>query len=66
MTGQRVPLRTVAEWQFKSEFAYRSPFADDLVEALFTSPSGRQVTQSAFYDGNATWKVRFNPGADYS
>ena len=62
MTGQTVPLRTVAEWQFKSEFAYRSPFADVLVEALFTSPSGRRVKQPAFYDGSATWKVRFNPG----
>lgn len=62
MTNRTVSLRTVAEWHFTSSLDYASPFADVLVEATFTAPSGRRVTQPAFYDGNGVWKVRFNPG----
>lgn len=62
MTDKTVSLRTVAEWHFTSSREYASPFADVLVEAIFTDPSGRRVTQPAFYDGNRVWKVRFNPG----
>ena len=62
MTSNSVALRTVAEWQFASDRQYESPFADVLVEAAFTSPSGRRLLQPAFYDGGGIWKVRFNPG----
>jgi Domain of unknown function (DUF5060)/Protein of unknown function (DUF4038) len=62
MTERTVSLRTVAEWHFSSAKEYASPFADVLVEAIFTSPSGHRLAQPAFYDGNGVWKVRFNPG----
>jgi hypothetical protein len=54
--------RTVGEWSLTSTRRYQSPFADVLVEAEFTSPSGARLTMPGFYDGNGTWKVRFNPG----
>lgn len=64
--SKRVAYRTVGEWAIESsrDYAadYRSPFADVLVEADFTSPSGKVLTIPGFYDGKGTWRVRFNPG----
>ncbi len=57
-----VPYRTVAEWTLSSSRAYASPFADIAVDVTFTSPSGRDMRVPAFYDGDGTWRVRFNPG----
>ena len=37
------------------------PFADVVVDAVFYGPSGRTFTVPAFYDGEATWRVRFSP-----
>ena len=59
---QTLRQRTVGEWSFTSGQSYASPFADVLVEAVFTGPDGREAVMPAFYDGNATWRVRFNPG----
>ncbi len=55
-------IRTVGEWAFTSARAYYSPFADVQVDGLFTSPSGKVLTMPAFYDGDGTWRLRFNPG----
>ena len=57
-----LPLRSVGEWTLRSERNYGNPFADVLVEATFTSPSKRTHTVPAFYGGNHTWRVRYNPG----
>src|SRR5258708_4001580 len=54
--------RTVGEWAVTSTRTYYSPFADVLVEAVFTSPSGPGLTMRGFYEGDRLWKVRFNPG----
>jgi hypothetical protein len=54
--------RTVGEWSFQSGTVYKEPFADVIVDAIFTAPSGQSVTVPAFYDGENTWRVRFNPG----
>src|SRR5687767_14465516 len=58
----QMPYRTVGEWQLSSARTYASPFADVRVDALFLSPSGAEARVPAFYDGNGTWRVRFNPG----
>lgn len=61
----KVAYRSVAEWSLKSSRDYtanhRSPFADVLVEADFTGPSGETRTVPGFFDGDGTWRVRFNP-----
>ena len=57
----RVPFRTVGEWAFRSGRQYANAFADVTVDAVFTSPSGKTLTQPAFHDGDGVWKVRFNP-----
>ena len=63
---KKVAYRTVGEWEIRSSRDYaanhRSPFADVLVEADFTSPSGAIHTMPGFYDGKGVWRVRFNPG----
>jgi hypothetical protein len=65
---QSLARRTVGEWELNSshDYAanYRSPFADVLVEAQFTSPSGQTLTQPGFYDGGNVWRFRFNPGEE--
>ncbi|MGQ9486610.1 MAG: DUF5060 domain-containing protein [Armatimonadota bacterium] len=44
-----------------SERIYANPFADVTPEAVLSAPSGRKVTAFGFYDGDATWRVRFMP-----
>ena len=57
-----LPLRTVGEWTVTTDRPYANPFADVAVEGTFIGPSGRELTILAFYDGEGTWRVRFNPG----
>ncbi|MCC5973085.1 MAG: DUF4038 domain-containing protein [Rubellimicrobium sp.] len=54
--------RTTGEWSVRSGCAYSNPFADVEVDADFTAPSGKVLTMPAFFDGDGTWRVRFNPG----
>ncbi|HEY63536.1 MAG TPA: DUF5060 domain-containing protein [Caldilineae bacterium] len=58
---EKVPYRSVHEWTVQSERAYENPFTDVRVDATFTAPSGRTFTIPGFYDGEHTWRVRFNP-----
>lgn len=57
-----LPRRTVGEWAFRGGKRYSNPFVDLTIDAIFTSPSGARFTVPAFYDGDDTWRVRFNPG----
>ena len=41
--------------------AYANPFTDVALEGTFTSPSGKQIEVSGFYDGGQTWRLRFMP-----
>ena len=59
--SERVEQRTVGEWAFRAERGYPAPYADVHLDAIFIAPSGRTATMPAFYDGDATWRVRFNP-----
>jgi hypothetical protein len=56
-----LPYRAVGEWTMSSGRSYASPFADVQVDGVFTAPSGRESRMPAFYDGDGTWRVRFNP-----
>ena len=49
------------EQQFTSAKAYRNPFQEVRLTITFTSPSGQQHTTEGFWDGGATWRVRFAP-----
>lgn len=40
---------------------YANPFRDVRLTATFRHESGRSVTVNGFYDGGATWRVRFMP-----
>ncbi|MET9270933.1 DUF4038 domain-containing protein [Kribbella sp. NPDC003557] len=59
---------TVETWRsleipLTAEAAYADPFNDVQVTATFRGPQGRVVSRPAFWDGGATWKVRFAPPA---
>lgn len=51
----------VFEAKFKSDCNYVDPFRDVILNCTFRSPSGREVTVQAFWDGDFVWKVRFMP-----
>jgi hypothetical protein len=57
-----VRRREVAEWEFRSHQHYDSPFCDVAVDGIFTAPSGAVLKMPAFYDGDGTWRLRFNAG----
>jgi hypothetical protein len=61
-TPATVACRSVGEWALHSDRQYENPFADLSVEGVFESPSGASFRIPAFYDGDATWRLRFNPG----
>ena len=56
---RNVPANTVAEWAFTSRKAYADPFNDITLDAVFTTPDGRQQRVPAFWDGGQTWRVRY-------
>jgi hypothetical protein len=58
---QTLSHRTAGEWVLQSQRPYANPFIDVLVEATFTGPSGKAFTLPGFYDGENTWRIRFNP-----
>ena len=56
----------VQQWQaveivLTSSVTYTDPFQDVDVTATFTRPGSKAITRPAFWDGGATWKVRFAP-----
>jgi len=60
-TPKTISYRTVGEWTLQSKTPYKNPFINVTVDATFTSPSGEKFTVPGFYDGEDTWRVRFNP-----
>lgn len=56
-----LPYRTVGEWSLTTAHPYANPFLDVRVLATFTTPSDKAITIPGFYDGDGTWRVRFNP-----
>ena len=63
MTDLNYPVRSVVELSFQSSKSYPNPFIDVKLDGFFTAPDGKIARIPAFYDGDQTWKVRFNPGA---
>jgi len=56
----------VQRWQaveitLTSSVTYENPFQDVDVTAIFTGPDKKTILRPAFWDGGATWKVRFAP-----
>jgi len=49
------------EATFESPASYQNPMRDVELHVEFTSPSGKKTTVPGFWDGAATWKVRFSP-----
>ena len=63
---ERNPVLTTAPWRtveitVESERSRPNPYLDVEVTATFTGPAGEVVRRPAFWDGGATWRVRFAP-----
>jgi len=56
-----VEYNRLLELTFSTKIEYSNPFAEIDVDCTFRSPSGREVTMPAFYDGGSVWRVRFTP-----
>jgi hypothetical protein len=63
MQPQSIKRRQVAEWSFHSQKQYENAFADIAVDVVFSGPGGLSKRLPAFYNGENTWIVRFNPPA---
>jgi len=66
--SREVPLWGRFETQIINERGYSNPFRDVVLNAVFTSPTGRSVKFSGYYDGDGSggqngnvWKLRFMP-----
>jgi Protein of unknown function (DUF4038)/Domain of unknown function (DUF5060)/Putative collagen-binding domain of a collagenase len=65
-TAETIETHEVRRWEMH-EFLLRgqsqadNPFRDAALTGEFTSPSGKVVTVSGFYDGEDTWRLRFTP-----
>ncbi len=57
----RVPKWKVFEVEFKSQYDYKDPLRDVTLNLILKSPSGREVTIEAFWDGGSVWRTRFMP-----
>lgn len=57
------PILSIFETAFTSDRAYPDPIRDLSLSVTFTGPGGEEVTVPAFWDGDATWRVRFSPPA---
>ena len=51
----------IFQTQFENNKTYKFPFYDITLDAVFTSPRGREIKFWGFYDGNKSWKLRFMP-----
>ncbi|HEV2295279.1 MAG TPA: DUF4038 domain-containing protein [Tepidisphaeraceae bacterium] len=49
----------VREWSFTAAKAYADPFNEVELDAVFTTPDGKQVRIPAFWAGGQTWKLRY-------
>jgi hypothetical protein len=49
----------MAELTFKSARAYRDPFNDVTLDAVFTDPGGKELRVPAFWAGANLWKTRY-------
>ncbi|HUU15424.1 MAG TPA: DUF5060 domain-containing protein, partial [Terriglobia bacterium] len=61
VSASTVQIWTRFEAQFTSSAKYENAIQDVQVNVEFTSPSGKKHSVQAFWDGGATWKVRFSP-----
>jgi len=60
---QRVERLSVHEIALQAEGQYANPYADLTADAELTAPSSGSQTRSVplFWDGGASWKLRFSP-----
>ena len=49
------------EWELMSTASYGDPFGEAEVTATFRGPDGSVLVRPAFWDGEASWKIRFAP-----
>jgi len=60
-TAARVQIWNRFEAAFTSTGKYENPVQDVVLSTTFTAPSGKTHVVDAFWDGGATWRVRFAP-----
>ena len=58
-TLQHAETNVPIEIVFTAQHAHTDPFQDVALDVLFTDPAGQTRRMPAFWDGGATWKVRY-------
>ena len=62
--NKETPVWNLVELTFRSERQYENPYADVDLVVTFHSPAGDSQRAWGFWDGGATWKVRFAPSVE--
>ncbi len=64
LSEERVATTGMAtEWSYVSGKQYSDPFNQVDVDAIITTPSGREERTPAFWAGDSIWRVRYAPQA---
>lgn len=63
LTRQSVPQWVMHELSFTGQEQHANPYTEVDLTAIFTGPQGVRQTVRGFWDGGATFKIRFTPTA---
>jgi hypothetical protein len=61
-----VPRYESVELTLRVDAQYSNPYdvGDVALDAVFTSPDGKEMSISGFWDGDGSWKIRFTPSQE--
>jgi hypothetical protein len=62
--AEEIPKWNIVELTFTSDRRYENPYTDVDLSVTFISPSGDERAAWGFWDGDATWRVRFAPSVE--
>ncbi|MGB7158723.1 MAG: DUF4038 domain-containing protein [Tepidisphaeraceae bacterium] len=54
-----IEANRIAEWSFTSSKPHADPFNEVELDAVFTTPTGKELRVPAFWAGKQTWKLRY-------
>lgn len=61
VSSQIVGGNEIFEITLHSKSTFTNPWSEADLSAIFTGPSGRNISVNGFYYDGADWKIRFNP-----
>jgi len=57
-----VQQNCITEWSYQSAKTYENPFREVVLDAIITTPSGKELKVPAFWAGGNEWSFRYSSG----